>query len=251
MATTQSETGTALSPDEWQRYLRQMTLPGWSLEGQALLRQTGVLVVGAGGIGSGLLPYLAGAGVGRIGIVDGDRVEATNLHRQVLYSIGDIGQLKAGTAAHRLSLANPLIDIRAFPVRLTAENAAEILSGFDLVADGSDNTETRYLVNDVCVALGKTLIWGAAAGFQGQVSVFNLPGPDGQRGPNLHNLHPNPPTDAPDCVDAGVMGPVPGIVGALMAAEILKIATGVGEPLSGRLLVFDARGMIFRNFKFR
>ena len=239
-----------LTPEEWQRYLRQMTLPGWSLDGQARLRQCSILVVGAGGIGSGLLPYLAGSGVGLIGIADGDRVEATNLHRQVLYTAEDIGQSKAAATARRLSAANPLIDIRTFPLRLTAENAAEIISGFDLVADGSDNTETRYLVNDTCVALGKTLIWGAAAGFQGQVSVFNLPGPDGRRGPTLRDLHPDPPTDAPDCVDAGVMGPVPGIVGALMAAEVLKIATGIGEPLSGRVLVFDARGMNFRTIKF-
>lgn len=246
----QAKLETSLSSDEWQRYLRQMTLPGWSLEGQALLRQTSIVVVGAGGIGSGLLPYLAGAGVGHIGIVDGDRVEAINLHRQVLYDTEAIGQPKALAAAQRLGAANPLIRISTFPLRLTAENATEILSGFDLVADGSDNTETRYLVNDTCVALGKTLIWGAASGFQGQVSVFNLPGPDGQHGPNLRTLFPDPPTDAPDCVDAGVMGPVPGIVGALMAAEVLKIATGVGDPLSGQLLVFDARGMVFRSFKF-
>ncbi len=239
-----------LTPDEWQRYLRQMTLPGWSLEGQARLRQCSILVVGAGGIGSGLLPYLAGAGVGRIGIADGDRVETTNLHRQVLYTGADVGRPKAEAAAHRLGAANPLIDIQAIPVRLTAENAAGIISGFDLMADGSDNTETRYLVNDICVQLGKSLIWGAAAGFLGQVSVFNLPGPDGQRGPNLRNLHPDAPADAPDCVDAGVMGPVPGIVGALMAAEVMKIVTGIGDPLSGRILVFDARGMVFRTFKF-
>lgn len=239
-----------LTPDEWQHYLRQMTLPGWSLDGQARLRQCSILVVGAGGIGSGLLPYLAGAGVGRIGIADGDRVETTNLHRQVLYSAADIGRPKAEAAARRLGAANPLVEIQTIPVRLTAENAAEIIPGFDLVADGSDNTETRYLVNDTCVQLGKTLIWGAAAGFLGQVSVFNLPGPDGQRGPNLRNLQPDPPTDAPDCVDAGVLGPVPGIVGALMAAEVMKIATGIGNPLSGRILVFDARGMVFRTFKF-
>ena len=251
MTTSHSGIDTSLTPDEWQRYLRQMTLPGWSLEGQALLRQTSVLVVGAGGIGSGLLPYLAGAGIGRIGIVDGDTVDTTNLHRQVLYGAEDVGQPKAAAAARRLRNANPLPDITVFPIRLTTENATELLFDFDLVADGSDNTETRYLVNDACTALGKTLIWGAAAGFQGQVSVFNLPGPVGQRGPNLRNLYPDVPTDAPDCVDAGVMGPVPGIVGAMMAAEVLKIATGVGETLSGQLLVFDVRGMVFRNFKFQ
>lgn len=240
----------SLTPDEWQRYLRQMTLPGWSLDGQTQVRQLNVLVVGAGGIGSGLLPYLAGAGAGRIGIADGDRVEATNLHRQVLYGTEDIGQMKVEAAARRLGAANPLIQIQPLPVRLSVDNAAEIIGGFDLVADGSDNTETRYLVNDTCVALDKTLVWGAAAGFQGQVSVFNLPGPDGRRGPNLRNLHPDPDADAPDCVDGGVMGPVPGMVGAMMAAEILKIATGAGDPLSGKLLVFDARGMIFRTIKY-
>lgn len=240
----------SLTPDEWQRYLRQMTLPGWSLDGQAQVRQLNILVVGAGGIGSGLLPYLAGAGAGRIGIADGDRVEATNLHRQVLYGTEDIGQMKVEAAARRLNAANPLIQIQPLPLRLTAGNAAEIIGGFDLVADGSDNTETRYLVNDTCVALNKTLVWGAAAGFQGQVSVFNLPGPGGRRGPNLRDLHPDPDADAPDCVDAGVMGPVPGMVGAVMAAEILKIATGAGDLLSGKLLVFDARGMVFRTIKY-
>ncbi len=124
------------------------------------------------------------------------------------------------------------------------------MQDYDLVADGSDNTETRYVVNDACVALGKTLVWGAAAGFQGQVSVFNLPDAGGQRGPNLRHLMPEPPVDAPDCVDAGVLGPVPGIVGAMMAAEILKIATGIDTPLSGRLLVFDARDLLFRLFRF-
>lgn len=251
MTSIHSKETTSITPEEWQRYLRQMTLPRWGLEGQARLRQISILVIGAGGIGSGLLPYLAGAGVGRIGIVDGDTVDTTNLHRQVLYGAENVGQPKAAAAARRLSGGNPLPDIMAFPLRLTAENAGELISGFDLVADGSDNTETRYVVNDACMAFGKTLIWGAAAGFQGQVSVFNLPGADGQRGPNLRNLYPDVPTDAPDCVDAGVMGPVPGIVGAMMAAEVLKIATGVGEPLSGQLLVFDVRGMIFRNFKFQ
>lgn len=240
-----------LSSDEWQRYLRQMTLPGWSLDGQARVQAMRVLVVGAGGIGSGLLPYLAGAGIGRIGIVDGDGVENTNLHRQTLYTTSDLGRPKAEAAAERLRAINPHAHIQPFPLRLTAENAAELMRDFDLIADGSDNTETRYVVNDACVELDKTLVWGAASGFQGQISVFNLPILNGLRGPNLRDLFPDPPADAPDCVDAGVLGPVPGSVGALMAAEILKIATGVGEPLSGRLLVFDARGMDWRVLKFR
>ena len=241
-----------ISSDEWQRYLRQMTLPGWSLDGQALVRQASILVVGAGGIGSGLLPYLAGAGVGRIGIVDGDRVENTNLHRQVLYTADDLGQLKAEAAARRLRALNPHAEIQAHPVRLTVHNAADLIGAYDFVADGSDNTETRYLVNDACVGLGKTLIWGAASGFQGQVTVFNGPGAvGGVYGPNLRDLIPEPPADAPDCVDAGVLGPVPGIIGATMAAEVLKLMTGVGEPLSGRLLVFDARSMEWRILKFK
>ncbi len=241
---------TNLSSDEWQRYLRQMTLPGWSLAGQARLQKSSVLVVGAGGIGSGLLPYLAGAGFGRIGMVDGDVVELTNLHRQVLYSSSDLGESKAGVAAGRLRAANPHCSIEVFPVRLSAENAAELIGNFDLIADGTDNTETRYLVNDTCVQLGKTLVWGAAAGFQGQVSVFNWPDEAGNRGPNLRKLFPEPPLDAPDCVDAGVLGPVPGMVGAMMAVELLKIASGIGRPLSGQLLVFDARDMVFRSLKF-
>ncbi len=242
---------TALTPDEWQRYLRQMTLPGWSLEGQERLRQASVLVVGAGGIGSALLPYLAGAGIGRLGIVDADRVDLTNLHRQVLYTTTELGQWKAEAAAGRLRAANPHPEIRAYPLRLSAENANAILQDYDLVADGSDNTETRYLINDACLTLGKTLVWGAAAGYQGQVSVFNWHDPDGRRGPNLRDLAPEPVTDAPDCLDAGVLGPVPGLVGAAMAAEVLKIAAGVGEPLSGRLLVFDARDMQWRIVRFK
>ncbi|TNE58015.1 MAG: HesA/MoeB/ThiF family protein [Bacteroidetes bacterium] len=242
---------TSLSSDEWQRYLRQMSLPEWSLDGQARLQQTSILVVGAGGIGSGLLPYLAGAGVGRLGIADSDVVETTNLHRQVLYGSNDLGKPKAQTAAERLLAANPHCTIEAYPVRLEAENAADLIGGFDLIADGSDNTETRYLVNDTCVAQGKTLVWGAAAGFQGQVSVFNSPDAVGGRGPNLRHLMPEPPVDAPDCIDAGVLGPVPGIVGALMAAELLKLATGVGTLLSGQLLVFDARGMNWQKIRFK
>jgi adenylyltransferase/sulfurtransferase len=240
-----------LSADEWQRYLRQMTLPGWSLEGQARLQQCSVLVVGAGGIGSGLLPYLAGAGIGRLGIVDADIVELTNLHRQVLYTSSDLGKSKAEVAAKRLRAANPHCRIEAFPVRLEAANAVELLRDFNLIADGSDNPETRYLLNDSCVELDKTLVWGAAAGFQGQVSVFNCPDATGRRGPNLRNLFPNPDADAPDCVDAGVLGPLPGIVGAVMAAELLMLATGVGEPLVGQMLVFDARGMDWQKIRFR
>ncbi len=239
-----------LSSDEWQRYLRQMTLPGWGLEGQARVGRCRVLVVGAGGIGSGLLPYLAGAGLRRLGIVDGDVVEPTNLHRQTLYTAGDSGQLKADVAAQRIQAVNPHVSVDVFSLRLTAENAAEIIANYDLIADGSDNTETRYLLNDTCLKLSKTLVWGAAAGFQGQVSVFNWPDAAGTRGPNLRSLFPEPPVDAPDCLDAGVLGPLPGIVGALMAAEIFKIVTGVGQPLSGRLLVFDLREMSFRNLKF-
>ena len=239
-----------MTSDEWQRYLRQMTLPGWSLEGQSRVGQSRVLVIGAGGIGSGLLPYLAGAGIGRLGIVDGDRVELSNLHRQVLYTAADIGAFKAECCARRLHTANPSLEIRAYPFRLTAGNAAELFNDYDVIADGSDNTETRYLVNDTCVSLGKTLVWGAAAGFQGQATVFNWSGPEGLRGPNLRHLVPNPPTDAPDCVDAGVLGPLPGMVGALMAGEILKLATGLGTPLSGKLLVFDARSLVFTQLKF-
>ncbi|MCB0531379.1 MAG: HesA/MoeB/ThiF family protein [Lewinellaceae bacterium] len=242
---------TEFTSDEWQRYLRQMTLPGWSLEGQDRLRQTSVLVIGAGGIGSGLLPYLAGAGIGRLGIVDADMVENTNLHRQTLYTGNDLGHLKVDAAARRLQTLNPHCQVEIFPFRIDASNAVDLLSNFDLIADGTDNTETRYLVNDSCVELDKTLVWGAASGFQGQVSVFNLPQADGSRGPNLRNLFPTPPTDALDCVDAGVLGPLPGIIGAVMAAEVLKIATGIGEPLSGALLVFDARAMQWQRVRFR
>ena len=237
---------TTLTDETWKRYLRQFSLQGWGLETYELLKGKKVLVLGAGGIGSTLLPYLAGAGVGAITVADGDRIELSNLHRQVLYTAEDIGMLKAEAAVKRLMALNSLVHLEAVPYRLDVSNAASLIKDCDLVCDGTDNTATRFVVNDACVALGKTLVWGAASGFTGQVSVFNAPLGNGQRGPNLRTIYEEEPADAFDCVDQGVLGPVPGITGSIMAAEALNILSGNISGLGGKILVFDARNMDFR-----
>lgn len=237
---------TSLTDETWRRYLRQFSLQDWGIGAYDALKGKKVLVLGAGGIGSALLPYLAGAGVGSITVVDGDRVELSNLHRQVLYTAEDIGLLKAEAAVKRLNALNHLVHLEAVPYRLDASNAEAMINDCDLVCDGTDNTATRFVVNDACVTLGKTLVWGAASGFTGQVSVFNAPMEDGQRGPNLRTIYEEEPSDVIDCVDQGVLGPVPGITGSIMAAEALNILVGNVSGLSGKILVFDARNMDFR-----
>lgn len=219
------------------RYERQIVLPEIGWNGQLQLAAAKVLVVGAGGLGCPLLLYLAGAGLGCLGIVDDDVVAESNLHRQVLYQMADIGKLKAGIAADRLSLLNPDVELRAYPVRLRAENAAELIGQYDLVIDGSDNFSTRYLVNDVCVQLGKALVFGSIFQFEGQVSVFNDKG-----GPDYRMLYPEPPLpdEMPSCGEAGVIGTLPGIIGSMMANEAIKLICGFGESLSGKLLIYNA-----------
>ena len=229
-----------LSPAEIQRYQRHLSLPGFGPAAQERLNASSVLVVGAGGLGCPVLLYLAAAGVGRIAIVDADAVDISNLQRQVLYTEADVGTNKAEAAARRLRALNPLIRVDAHPVRLDRTNALELVRSCDLTVDGSDNFPTRYLVNDACVIAGRPFVHGAVQGFEGHVSVFNWGG-----GPTYRCLFPEPPEagTVPNCSEAGVLGAVTGMIGTAQACEAVKVLAGVGEPLSGRLLVWDALTM--------
>jgi sulfur-carrier protein adenylyltransferase/sulfurtransferase len=235
-----------LSPAELSRYSRHLLLPEVGKEGQVRLKRASVLVVGAGGLGSPLLMYLAAAGVGRIGIVDFDTVELSNLQRQVLFGDADLGAKKTDAAARRLRGLNPHIEIDAFSERLTSQNALDIVGSYDLVADGTDNFATRYLINDACVLLGKLNVYASIYRFDGQLSVF---GDDG--GPCYRCLYPQPPPPGmvPSCAEGGVLGVLPGIMGSLQAAEVIKLICGIGSPLTGRLLLFDATEMSFKTLR--
>ncbi len=233
-----------LTPAEQSRYSRHLLLPEIGITGQERLRNARVLVVGAGGLGCPVLQYLTAAGVGTVGIVDGDTVANSNLQRQILFGPADLGQSKATVAATRLQAQNPLIQVQAHPTFLTRDNALDLLSQYELIVDGSDNFATRYLVNDACVQLDKPLVFGSIYRFEGQVSVFNV-----GDGPTYRCLYPDP-SDLPACAEAGVLGVLPGIVGCLMANEVIKLLTGVGEPLIGRLLLFDALTMQFQTVRF-
>jgi len=230
----------SLTHEEIARYQRHLSLPGFGPGGQERLKAASVLVVGAGGLGCPALLYLAAAGVGRITIVDPDAVDASNLQRQVLYTGADVGANKAQAAALRLRALNPLVRVTPYPVRLDRSNALELVSSCDLVVDGSDNFPTRYLVNDACVIAGRPFVYGAIQGFEGHVSVFNWRG-----GPTYRCLFPEPPEagTVPNCAEAGVLGAVTGLIGAAQACEAIKVLAGVGEPLSGRLLVWNALTM--------
>jgi molybdopterin/thiamine biosynthesis adenylyltransferase/rhodanese-related sulfurtransferase len=229
-----------LSPDELVHYQRHVSLPEIGLAGQEKLKQGSVLVIGSGGLGCPALQYLAAAGVGRIGVVDFDVVEASNLQRQTLFGYEDLGRHKAEAAAERLNDLNPHVEITSFLERFSVENALSLLEDYDVVLDGSDNFPTRYLVNDACVMAGKPLSFGSIFKFEGQVSVFNF-----DDGPTYRCLFPECPNpkDVPNCAEIGVFGALPGIIGSMQAVEVIKILTGVGEPLSGKLLVFDALSM--------
>jgi molybdopterin/thiamine biosynthesis adenylyltransferase/rhodanese-related sulfurtransferase len=237
-----------LSTDELRRYSRHLVLPDVGEEGQRRLKGSSVLVVGAGGLGSPLALYLAAAGVGRLGLVDFDRVDASNLQRQVLYGTSDIGRHKLEAARARLSDVNPGVAIERHDVRLSSANAFAILRGYDVVVDGTDNFPTRYLVNDACALLGKPNVHGSIFRFDGQVSVF-----DAARGPCYRCLYPDPPPPGlvPSCAEGGVLGVLPGVIGVLQGIETLKLLLGIGEPLIGRLLLFDALGMQFRELMLR
>jgi adenylyltransferase/sulfurtransferase len=231
-----------LSPTELHRYSRQILLPGFDQAGQEKLKSASVLVIGAGGLGSPTLLYLAAAGVGRIGLVDFDRVDESNLQRQVLFNTQDVGKSKAQLAGSRLKDLNPNIKIEIHQLSVNSANALDLISPYDVVADGSDNLPTRYLVNDACVLLKKTLIYGAIFQYEGQVSVFNQLLADGSRGPNYRDLFPEPPPPemVPSCSEGGVLGVLPGIIGSMMANETIKLLAGIGNTLNGRLLLFDS-----------
>lgn len=242
-----------LSKEELARYSRHIAMEGFGLEAQQKLKAARVLVVGAGGLGSPALLYLAAAGVGTIGVVEFDRVDDSNLQRQVLYSVGDVGKSKAEVAKQQLLALNPHIKVEVHETRLTSENALSIIAPYDVVADGTDNFATRYLVNDACVMLGKPNVYASIFRFEGQVSVFNYRDAEGKTGPNYRDLYPSPPPPGlvPNCAEAGVLGVLPGIIGSMQALEVIKIVTGVGEVLSGRFLVFDALTFEARVFKIR
>lgn len=201
-----------------------------------------MLVIGVGGLGSPLLLYLASAGVGHIGVVDEDVVDVSNLQRQVLYATHDVGRAKAEVAAERIRALNPHVSVETYPVRLNSDNAMSIIGSYDVVADGTDNFPTRYLTNDACVLLGKQLAYASIFRFDGQASIFNVPRADGSRGPNYRDLFPSPPppSSVPSCAEGGVLGVLPGMMGCIQANEVIKVITGIGRPLSGRLLLFDA-----------
>ena len=238
----------AVSQEELLRYSRHLILPEVGLQGQRRLKASSVLLVGAGGLGSPLALYLAAAGVGRIGIVDFDRVEASNLQRQVLYGGSSLGRAKLEAAETRLADLNPHVQIEAHAARLTSENALDLLRRYDVVADGTDNFPTRYLVNDACVLLGKPNAYGSIFRFEGQASVF-----DARRGPCYRCLYPEPPPPGlvPSCAEGGVLGVLPGVIGLIQGVEILKLLLGLGEALIGRLLLFDALAMRFRELQLR
>jgi molybdopterin/thiamine biosynthesis adenylyltransferase/rhodanese-related sulfurtransferase len=230
------------SKAELERYSRHLIIPDFNIEGQRKLKAARVLVVGTGGLGSPLLLYLAAAGVGTLGLVDFDVVDESNLQRQVLFSVDDVGKPKVEAAAARLRGLNPHIEIITHNTQLTSENALELIRDYDLVADGTDNFPTRYLVNDACVLSGKPNVYASIFRFEGQVSVFNHTFPDGTVGPNYRDLFPSPPPPGlvPSCAEGGVIGVLPGIIGSLQANEVIKVISGVGDPLAGRLFVFDA-----------
>ncbi|HEY0654860.1 MAG TPA: ThiF family adenylyltransferase [Chryseosolibacter sp.] len=231
-----------LSREEIKRYSRHLVIDEIGVTGQERLKGASVLIVGAGGLGCPIALYLTAAGVGTIGIADHDALDVSNLQRQVLYSVDDIGQKKADVAVRRLKTLNPLISIRAFTARITSENALNILEPFDIVVDGTDNFPTRYLLNDACVLLNKTLIYGSILKFEGQVAVLNFGTPDGGRSTNYRDLFPEPPAadTVQNCEQAGVVGVLPGIIGSIQASEVVKVITGAGEPLVDKLLIFDA-----------
>ncbi len=229
------------SKDQLDRYARHIILPGVGAAGQRKLLDAKILVVGAGGLGSPVLLYLAAAGVGTLGVVDFDRVETSNLQRQVLHDTDHVGVLKTDSARRRVTALNPDVRVEVYPERLTSKNALELFAPYDLVVDGSDSFATRYLVNDACVLTGKPLLYGAMAQFEGQLSLFHAATPAGLS-PCYRCLYPTPPAPGtvPNCAEAGVFGALPGVVGSMMAVEAVKTLLGLGESLAGTLLHYDA-----------
>lgn len=236
-----------LNKEEISRYSRHLLLPEIGISGQEKLKAAKVLVIGAGGLGCPALQYLAAAGVGEIGIIDFDKVDISNLQRQILYNVEDVGKYKAEISATKLSKQNPLVSFKVFNSALDTKNALQIISDFDIVIDGTDNFTTRYLVNDACVILNKPLIYGSIYRFEGQVSVFNYSSVPNTKSPTYRCLFPVPPSpeSSPNCSEIGVLGVLPGIIGTLQATETIKLITGIGEILSGRLLLINALSMEF------
>jgi molybdopterin/thiamine biosynthesis adenylyltransferase/rhodanese-related sulfurtransferase len=239
---------TSLTNEEILRYSRHLIMPEVGMEGQLKLKNSKVLLIGTGGLGAPLGLYLAAAGVGRLGLVDFDVVDFTNLQRQIAFGTTDVGKSKAQAAKARLSDLNPDIQIEAFETQLTSANALELFKDFDIIVDGTDNFPTRYLVNDACILLGKPNVYGSIFRFEGQITVFGMPD-----GPCYRCLYPEPPPPGlvPSCAEGGVLGVLPGIVGSIQAMETIKLILGSGDSLVGRLLLFDALGMKFRELKLR
>jgi molybdopterin/thiamine biosynthesis adenylyltransferase/rhodanese-related sulfurtransferase len=233
--------------EELKQYSRQIRLPEIGLSGQEKLKKAKVLMIGAGGLGCPVLQYLVAAGVGKIGIVDDDLVDVSNLHRQILYSLADVGSSKAIIAKQKLEAMNPYGDITAYTQRLSSENAESLCGDYDLLIDGSDNFETRYLINDIALALNKVLVFGSIFKFEGHISVFNY-----QNGPNYRDIFPEPQAsnEVPNCAEIGVLGVLPGIIGTYMANEAIKIICNVGEVLSGSLMVINSLDNTRQIFKF-
>jgi len=238
----------ALTNDEILRYSRHLIMPEVGMEGQQKLKAARVLCIGAGGLGSPLALYLGAAGVGTLGIVDFDVVDYTNLQRQIIHTTADVGRKKLDSAAEKLKAINPFLNIRKFETRLSSENALELFHDFDIIADGTDNFPTRYLVNDACVLTGKPNVYGSIFRFEGQASVFAT-----KDGPCYRCLYsePPPPGLVPSCAEGGVLGILPGLVGVIQATEVIKLILGKGDPLVGRLLLIDALSMKFRELKLR
>ena len=240
--------GVELTNEEIARYSRHLIMPEVTIDGQRRLKQGSVLLIGAGGLGSPAALYLAAAGVGRIGIVDFDVVDESNLQRQILHDTTWVGKPKLESARARLTALNPHVEVEPHPTALTSDNALEVMKGYDVIVDGTDNFETRYLTNDACFFLDKPNVYGSIFRFEGQASVF-WPG----RGPCYRCLYPEPPPPGlvPSCAEGGVLGILPGVVGGIQATEALKILLGIGEPLVGRLLLYDALAMSFQELKLR
>ncbi|MBZ4561423.1 adenylyltransferase/sulfurtransferase MoeZ [Mycobacterium avium subsp. hominissuis] len=241
-----------LTADEMARYSRQLIIPGLGVDGQKRLKNARVLVIGAGGLGAPTLLYLAAAGVGTIGIVEFDAVEESNLQRQIIHGVADVGRSKAASARDSIAAINPLVDVRLHEFRLDASNAVELFGHYDLIVDGTDNFATRYLINDAAVLAGKPYVWGSIYRFEGQVSVCWEDAPDG-RGLNYRDLYPEPPPPGavPSCAEGGVLGVVCAAIASVMSTEAIKLITGIGESLLGRLMIYDALEMSYRTIAIR
>lgn len=244
-----------LSPEELERYARHVVLAEVGGPGQQKLRRARVLVVGAGGLGAPVLAYLAAAGVGTLGIVDDDTVSLSNLQRQIIHATDGVGQAKVDSAAAAIARINPHVAVETHRLRLDADNARDLVARYDMVVDGTDNFDTRYAVADACHAAARALVTGAVGRFDGSVTVLKPfeTGPDGRRNPSWRDLFPEPPPPdlVPSCAEAGVLGALVGVIGTLQAMEAIKLITGIGEPLVGRLLMYDGLGASFETVRYR